>query len=484
MKYLEILRAKLAELTTTRDAAIAEAEAIADLIGDETDTEKRDAAIADGDAALERAKTLTDEIKLVEERIGELEAIVERAHNAKDVPFSVVTTPDDPYNVDLRAAPRNEATVRDINERAFRAVAEERGLGDDRKGRAEELLRDQRTNRGGALARHIIATGRPEYRSAWGKLVTSPQPLLSAEELRAVEEVRALQITADSSGGYLMPFTLDPTIILTNNGAVNPIREVATVRTVATDNWQGVSSAGVTASYASESTEVGDGTPTLAQPNVQIEQAHAFVPFTVQAEDDLANLAEDVAVMFGDAKSRLEALKFTSGTGTNEPAGLIAAGVAFDSGSSVVNTAGSGAFVIGDVFSLQEALPARWDANGVWMMNKKVVNKIRQFGTANNYFAFMTDLKGDGRDPILGDQVYRNSEMDSDVTTAGKKIAVYGDIGAAYLILDRIGLSIELVPHLFGASGRPTGQRGWYARWRNGANVVNGSAIRILNVKS
>lgn len=230
MKYLEILRAKLAELTTTRDAAIAEAEAIADLIGDETDTEKRDAAIADGDAALERAKTLTDEIKLVEERIGELEAIVERAHNAKDVPFSVVTTPDDPYNVDLRAAPRNEATVRDINERAFRAVAEERGLGDDRKGRAEELLRDQRTNRGGALARHIIATGRPEYRSAWGKLVTSPQPLLSAEELRAVEEVRALQITADSSGGYLMPFTLDPTIILTNDGAVNPIREVATDR--------------------------------------------------------------------------------------------------------------------------------------------------------------------------------------------------------------------------------------------------------------
>ena len=75
MKYLEILRAKLAELTTTRDAAIAEAEAIADLIGDETDTEKRDAAIADGDAALERAKTLTDEIKLVEERIGELEAL-------------------------------------------------------------------------------------------------------------------------------------------------------------------------------------------------------------------------------------------------------------------------------------------------------------------------------------------------------------------------------------------------------------------------
>ena len=86
------------------------------------------------------------------------------------------------------------------------------------------------------------------------------QPILTAEQADAVKEIRGLQITTDASGGYLMPFTLDPTIILTNNGVVNPIRQLATVNSVATDNWQGITSAGVTASYDAEESEVSDDT--------------------------------------------------------------------------------------------------------------------------------------------------------------------------------------------------------------------------------
>ena len=46
--------------------------------------------------------------------------------------------------------------------------------------------------------------------------------------------------------------------------------------------------------------------------------------------------------------------------------------------------------------------------------------------------------------------------------------------------MDRIGLSVEVIPHLVGTNHRPTGQRGLYAYWRNGAGVLSANAFRVL----
>jgi len=51
------------------------------------------------------------------------------------------------------------------------------------------------------------------------------------------------------------------------------------------------------------------------------------------------------------------------------------------------------------------------------------------------------------------------------------------------LIADRIGGTIELIPHLFGATNRfPTGQRGLYYYWRTGSDVLVQNAFRYLEV--
>jgi HK97 family phage major capsid protein len=65
---------------------------------------------------------------------------------------------------------------------------------------------------------------------------------------------------------------------------------------------------------------------------------------------------------------------------------------------------------------------------------------------------------------------------------AGETVAVYGSIAEGYRIVDRVGLTVELVAHLFGANRRPTGQRGLYAYARTGAAVVIPNAIRTLIV--
>jgi HK97 family phage major capsid protein len=72
--------------------------------------------------------------------------------------------------------------------------------------------------------------------------------------------------------------------------------------------------------------------------------------------------------------------------------------------------------------------------------------------------------------------------MTGTITAAqNNRIAVVGDF-SNYVIADRIGLTVEFIPHLFGTTnGRPKGQRGWFAYYRTGADSVNDAGFRMLN---
>ena len=65
--------------------------------------------------------------------------------------------------------------------------------------------------------------------------------------------------------------------------------------------------------------------------------------------------------------------------------------------------------------------------------------------------------------------------------TADNFLLAYGD-WKQFVIVDRIGTTLELVPHLFGDNSRPTGERGALLWFRTGSDVVVDNAFRILNV--
>jgi predicted phage gp36 major capsid-like protein len=54
----------------------------------------------------------------------------------------------------------------------------------------------------------------------------------------------------------MIPLTLDPSILITSAGSVNPLRQLARTVQIATDSWNGVTSAGVTAHWLPEAQEV------------------------------------------------------------------------------------------------------------------------------------------------------------------------------------------------------------------------------------
>jgi HK97 family phage major capsid protein len=321
------------------------------------------------------------------------------------------------------------------------------------------------------IARHMLLTGSEEYRRQFKEYVQSVGNS-NGELLRT-----AMSLTA-GNGGVLVPFFLDPTIILTNAGITGPIRSISTVKTIATKAWEGVTSAGISASWTAEGAQTADATPTYVQPTITPVKADAWVFGSYEVFQD-SGFAAELGRLLSDAKVRLEEAAFaTANTGATIPRGVVAAVAAVT--ASIVTSATTGAFVIGDVYNTSDAVNPRQEAPMNWISNKKIYSKVRQFDTSGGG-GFWANL-GMGIPPqLLGAAAHSCSTMASAVTT-GANILLAGDF-SEYYIVDRVGMSVIYDPVIRSTgNNRPTGQAGWYAFWRVGADVVNADAFRLLQL--
>lgn len=430
---------------------------------------------------------LTQEREEIDKRITEYEgrkAVVDNVsqgqrsrENGDGAHFRVGSTRTEGDIFDLSTvrsdvlAPERMAT--EMRDRAKRAVELADFPHTERAGAQEQvsrLIARLDGEEGFEFSRHLLLTGSPSYRRAFGKYLA--QRGMTSEEQRSLDHVRALSL-AGASGGFAVPFDLDPTIINTSNGVVNPIRELARVIPITTDEWRGVSSTGITATYEAEATETTDNAPTLVQPTISTEKAQAFVPFSIEVGQDWSGLEAEMGELLRDAKDTLEAQKFVNGSGTNEPFGVITGT------TNTVNAAAGQTFTLANLYALVAALPPRYRPRAAFAGDLQIANRIRQFDTVGSSAAIWQDsLQADTPATLLGKPFLEASEM-ADAPATGAKFLLYGDF-TRYVIVDRIGLGIEVIPHLFGANRRPTGQRGLYAYWRNGAKVIDANAFRAL----
>jgi HK97 family phage major capsid protein len=371
------------------------------------------------------------------------------------------------------------AHVRAGRELGLRAVERMRGdLSAAAGDRLTDLVERDKT---GADSRYLDAASNPAYARAFWRRLSRPhtaQYEMTPEEGEAMraaiaaDEERALSI---GSGLLPLPTTIDPSVLLTSDGSINPLRELATVTTISSFEWRGVTSAGVTAAFSAEGVEVADGTPTLVAPVIHPEKAQVFIPFSIESGMDWASLEQEMAQLISDAKDQLEAVKFLTGAGhgSNEPEG-ITAGIA---AGSVITAAGTASYAVADTYKVQNALPARFSPRARWLSSLTVANLSWQFVKPGD----VTNAKiwNDERTSLLGKPWSEYSTMPI-VTTTGQLFAIYGDVKACFKIVDRVGMSIEVIPHLFGGSGRPTGQRGFYGYFRTSSATVVDNAIRVL----
>lgn len=428
----------------------------------------------------EHAATIA-EVRKRRERLAALAGNPAAARAADTaVPAFVRQRGDEIYDVSrMRFDAKSEDDYRDrLHDNAKRAI--ERAafpglLGGKERGqsRAMQLL-ESLDDKAGSLARRMLATGSPVYQRAFGKAVTA----LTVNGL-SNEERAALSLSSDGQGGYAVPFDLDPTVILANDGSTNPLRQISRVEMTVAKEWQGLTTTGITVSRVAEVVEAADPNLSFDQPTVRPSAVHAFVPFSMDLDMDWTQMRSQLTRIIQDAKDNEEASSFVNGDGSlisgggHNPDG-IAAGLA--AGSEVP---GGASFTSQDLYDLEagtNGLGERWLARASWLANRAIYNLVRQFDTQGG--ADLWVRLGEGQPPeLIGYPAFRASAMP---TTPTGRYLILGDF-SQYLIVDRVGMSVELVPHLFGASSRfPNGQRGIYARWRNSTKILVDDAFRVL----
>ncbi|CNN05701.1 phiRV1 phage protein [Mycobacterium tuberculosis] len=285
----------------------------------------------------------------------------------------------------------------------------------------------------------------------------------------------------DTQGGFLIPAALDPAILLSGDGSTNPIRQVARVVQTTSEIWRGVTSEGAEARWYSEAQEVSDDSPALAQPAVPNYRGSCWIPFSIKLEGDAASFVGEIGKILADSVEQLQAAAFVNGSGNGEPTGFVSA--LTGTSDQVVVGAGSEAIVAADVYALQSALPPRFQASAAFAANLSTINTLRQAETSNGALKFPS--LHDSPPMLAGKSVLEVSHMDTvdSAVTATNHPLVLGD-WKQFLIGDRVGSMVELVPHLFGPNRRPTGQRGFFAWFRVGSDVLVRNAFRVLKVET
>jgi HK97 family phage major capsid protein len=353
--------------------------------------------------------------------------------------------------------PRSE-----LRERAFDAIERSNKFGQLNHEFAEATTHAVQSDTFGGMARHILTTGSDDYQDAFRAYLENPEE----NAQRA-----AISLTL-ANGGYMLPYVLDPTIVLTNAGSINPWRRISNVKQTTSNTWNGVTSAGVTAAWLAEATEVTDNTPTVGNIQITPQKAAAWVFGSYEALQD-TDFSNELPGLLADAKDRLEEAAFATGTGTLQPKGVITGA------TTTVTATGVATYAIADVYALQAALPARFrnSASTAIVASLGIINRTRQFDTAGGA-SFWTNLGAGQPERVLGVPLYESTTMSSALTT-GQKIAIYGDFSQFYIV-DRVGVSLMYEPMVKGASQRPTGQAGWFMYWRTGSDVATPAAFRVL----
>lgn len=360
--------------------------------------------------------------------------------------------------------------------------------------RVEKMLKT--TDRDGVDARYIASIGDPDYETAFwkvlpnpttGHLSFTPREAEAMRRVRLAEQERAMMDSIGSAGGFGLPLTVDSGIVLTNVGALSPLREISRVETISTYTWRGVSSDGVVAGFGAEASEALDNSPVLVQPSLTVQKGFAFIPFSFEFGQDYPSAQAELITLLQDARLVVEATKLLLGTGVNEPVGILGGVAGSLTTTQRVQTATTATLAYADWWTLKQAIPVRFlpDSTVVW--NPITGDTAYQLSPAGSTTLALL-MPGGRLGPIAGLETRQLSTLATGATT-GTKVAIAGNFKKGFLIADRVGAQVEFIPQLFGAATRyPTGQRGLYLWFRVGSTTIGsssaaGSPLRYLEIK-
>lgn len=288
------------------------------------------------------------------------------------------------------------------------------------------------------------------------------------------DETKALAASDDTAGGYLVPKQVMNSIIQRVQ-EFSPIRQIAMVQPITTSTLEwptdtGDFSGGWTAEQGTRTESTGQ---TFGKNIITAHEMYAYVKITNQLlEDSAFNLEAFMADKAGVRLAVLEGTAFVSGTGVGQPEGfMVNANIGYTAGGDASNLKAPG------LITLQHAVKADYARNAVWVLNRKTLGVVRTL-QLNDYtgFVWQPDYTGSNPPRILGQPYVEATDM-PDIAGNAYPIA-YGDFRRAYVIADRVAISVLRDPY----TSKTTGVVEFMFRKRVGGQVILSEAIRKLKI--
>ena len=319
------------------------------------------------------------------------------------------------------------------------------------------------------------AVAAPEAKAAW-------DAYLRSGAASSLIETKAGLDSGSGSGGLIAPAETER-LVERRLMAASPMREIATVRTVASGVFRKpVSTDGVEAGWAAETAprpETEGATLSLLEfPSAELYASPAATQTLL--DDAFMSLDEWLAGEIEDAFAAQETEAFVNGDGVNKPKGFLTyPTVANDDaewgeiGHVVTGAAGAfGETPVDRLIDLIYAPKAKYRANGRFVMNRRTASAIRKFKDADDNYVWSPATQPGATSSLLG---YPVTEIEETPDIGADAMAVaFGDFRRGYLIVDRAGLSVLRDPY----SAKPYVL--FYTTKRVGGGVQDFDAIKVL----
>lgn len=305
-----------------------------------------------------------------------------------------------------------------------------------------------------------------------------------ALQRKAAEEFKDITIGSAAGGGFGVPEEISREIEK-HELKFSPVRSlVKVVRAGTSDYKELLAINGATSGWVGESgSRTATTTPTLREIAPTHGELYAYPQASEWSLDDIFFDVEAwIAEAVGESFAVAEATAVISGSGSNQPTGMLNSAPTAVSDETATRAAAvyefianvdAGLALLPDrLIDAQYKLNSMYQAGAVWAMNSTTAGVVRKLKDTTNQYLWQPSLIVGQPDTLLGKPVTVWEQMAS-IANNAHPIA-YGNFKRGYVIADRVGMRITR------DNVTNVGFVKFYVRRREGGIVLNNNAIKFI----
>lgn len=305
---------------------------------------------------------------------------------------------------------------------------------------------------------------------------------LKDERQISPEDYKSLSVGSAPDGGYFVDADTNGRMV-SKIFETSPIRSYASTQVISSNALEGMYDLEEPGSgWGSETEAVGEtATAGVGRWSIPVHEQRAMPKITQKLIEDAS--VDVVAWHQGKVVrkfARDENYAFTVGTGNDRPRGFTtyAHGTSTTKEIEQIPSGAGGSFKADpdgfDAFiRMITALKAEYRANATWAMNRTTAGEARLLKDSDGRYLWQPPVQLGQPGTLFGYPVASFEDM-ADITTANALAVAFGDFAEAYMIVDRLGISVLIDPY----TAKPFIQ--YYTRKRTGGDVVNFEAIKLM----